>query len=143
MQTDPSDIVRAIDIIKAGNYAEDLYVKGLRRGRPLTDSFFTGGMSIFESIYLQTSLWDINAQPNIFHRKFFETWQSPPHDFALDLYAYYLAQKTGMRLSRFDVEFPERVHGHSNWNTGFKSKLRFIKRTIDFSVKLKGTLKRG
>ncbi len=30
----------------------EIYVKGQRRGRPLSDSFFTGGMSIFESSIL-------------------------------------------------------------------------------------------
>jgi polyisoprenyl-phosphate glycosyltransferase len=85
-------------------------------------------------------LWDINAQPNIFHRTFFEAWQSPPHDFALDLFAYYQARKCKLDIVRFDVLFPERLHGVSTWNTGLKSKLRFIKRTIEFSVKLRRSL---
>ncbi len=35
MQTDPSDIVKALEIVKKANYPEDIYVKGLRRGRAL------------------------------------------------------------------------------------------------------------
>ena len=141
MQTDPKDIVRAMEVIEKADFPSDIYVKGQRRGRPLSDSFFTGGMSIFESFYLGTSLWDINAQPNIFHRSFYETWDSPPSDFALDLYVYYLAMKQKKNLVRIDVVFPERQHGQSNWNTGFSSKVRFIKRTLDFSVKLKKTIR--
>jgi glycosyltransferase involved in cell wall biosynthesis len=140
MQTDPSDIVKAIDLIKQANYPEDIYVKGLRRGRPLSDSFFTGGMSLFETCFMGTNLWDINAQPNIFHRSFVQSWTQPPNDFALDLYAYYMARQKNLNIVRFDVVFPPRIHGESKWNTGFKSKVKFIKRTIDFSIKLKHSL---
>lgn len=140
MQTDPSDILKAIELVKGAGYASDIYVKGLRRGRPLADSFFTGGMSIFETCFMGTNLWDINAQPNIFHRSFFQSWKEPPTDFALDLYAYYMARQKNLNIVRFDVVFPPRIHGESKWNTGFKSKLKFIKRTIDFSIKLKSAL---
>ncbi len=140
MQTDPADIVKALQIIEAHNFSPDLYVKGLRHGRPLADSFFTAGMSVFESCFLASNLWDINAQPNIFHRSFFESWRSPPEDFALDLYAYYLARRQRLNIVRLDVVFPERIHGESKWNTGFKSKMRFIRRTLEFSLKLKKSL---
>jgi glycosyltransferase involved in cell wall biosynthesis len=43
MQTDPSDIVKAIDLIKQANYPRDIYVKGLRRGRPLWPTRFLPG----------------------------------------------------------------------------------------------------
>jgi len=140
MQTDPGDIVKALEIVERNNFATDVYVKGERRGRPLTDSFFTAGMSIFESCFLGSNLWDINAQPNIFHRDFFQIWRNPPEDFALDLYAYYFARQKDLRIIRFDVTFPERIHGQSKWNTGFRSKIKFIQRTLEFSLKLKKNL---
>ena len=143
MQTDPGDIFKALSLIEQNRMRRDIYLKGRRRGRPFSDVFFTNGMSLFESLYLGVKLSDINAQPNIFHRSFFESWQSPPNDFALDLYVYYLAVKNGLAIIRFDVEFPERLHGHSKWNTGLYSKLRFIKRTIDFSIKLKSSLRQA
>lgn len=141
MQTDPRDISQAWKMVKQTNFSPDVYVKGERRGRPLADVFFTAGMSIFESLYLGTNLWDINAQPNIFHQSFFHSWTSPPFDFALDLYVYYLARKKQLNVVRFDVMFPERAHGHSKWNTGLTAKARFIKRTLDFSIKLKKSLR--
>ena len=140
MQTDPSDIIKAIELFEKANFPTNMYVKGLRRGRPLADSFFTGGMSIFETCFMGTNLWDINAQPNIFHRSFFQSWLQPPTDFALDLYAYYMARQKNLNIVRFDVVFPPRIHGESKWNTGFQSKVKFIKRTIDFSFKLKHAL---
>lgn len=140
MQTDPKDIVRAYDILKAEGFSKKLYIKGDRKGRPFWDQFFTSGMSMFESFYMNANLRDINAQPNIFHRSFFESWNNAPEDFALDLFALYMATKMKLKIIRFPVVFPERVHGESNWNTGLKSKWKFIKRTIDFSVELKKRL---
>ena len=71
-------------------------------------------------------------------KNFLKAGKKPPKDFALDLYALYMAQKAGLKIERFDVLFPERVHGESHWNNGsIKAKWKFIKRTLDFSVKLK------
>lgn len=135
MQTDPKDVLRALNIIESSP-EDDIYVKGDRKGRPIFDQFFTIGMSAFESLYLKESLWDINAQPNIF-KNIFESWVSPPSDFSLDLYTLYQAKKREIRVVRFLVQFPERVHGESSWNSGLKAKWKFIKRTIHFSLKLK------
>ncbi|TGL56480.1 glycosyltransferase family 2 protein [Leptospira ognonensis] len=140
MQTDPYDIIRALEILERDG-REMLYVKGKRKGRSWADQFFTMGMSIFESFYMGTFLWDINAQPNLFPKSFFDTWENPPYDFALDLYAYYQAKKQKIEVVRFPVIFPPRIHGHSSWNTGLKSKWKFIRRTFDFSFKLKKELK--
>lgn len=135
MQTDPGDIVKAYHIVQ--RYSEPVYVKGNRKGRSFFDQIFTWGMGYFETIYLGQKLWDINAQPNIFPRSFYLEWKKPPYDFSLDLYAVYLAKKKQIKVIRFEVLFPERIHGTSSWNTGLKAKWKFIKRTIDFSVKLK------
>lgn len=135
MQTDPKDILKALHIIE--KVKEPVFVKGNRKGRPLFDVFFTMGMSIFETCYLHKPLYDINAQPNLFPKTFYEEWENPPHDFSLDLYALYMAHVKGLKVIRFPVLFPERIYGESKWNTGLKAKWKFIKRTIDFSVKLK------
>lgn len=140
LQTPPRDVLRALEIIEKNDNQKNLYVKGNRGGRPLFDQFFTFGMNVFESIYLHGWFYDINAQPNIFHKSFFATWDNPPHDFALDLYAYYQAQKSNLTIIRFKVPFLARQHGTSSWNTGLKSKWKFIKRTISFSTALKKRL---
>jgi len=140
MQTDPADILKAYKIIRDKGCQENTYVKGLRHGRSLADNFFTCGMSVFETCLLQTGLWDINAQPNIFHRSFMRSWQDPPHDFSLDLYVLYQAKKQDLDLVRLDVVFPPRIHGESKWNTGLGAKWKFIKRTVSFSLELKKRL---
>ena len=137
LQTDPSDVVRAVEIIRARGNSKKLFVKGNRKNRPFTDVFFTFGMSVLELLLTGRWLNDINAQPNMFSRKFFEQWSEPPHDFSLDLYAYYMAKKHGLKIVRFPVYFPERIHGSSKWNTGIKAKFKFIKRTAEYSFRMK------
>lgn len=137
MQTDPADLLKALHIIEKNKNHESLFIKGNRTGRPLFDQFFTTGMSIFETIYLGERLYDVNAQPNVFSKTFFDTWKNPPKDFALDLYALYMAKKQKLRIKRYAVSFPERIYGESHWNHGFAAKWKFIKRTIEFSRKLK------
>ena len=135
MQTDPGDILKALAIIEKKQGL--VFVKGNRKGRPLFDVFFTAGMSLFETCYLHKKLYDINAQPNIFPKVFYDGWENPPHDFSLDLYALYMARKKGLKVVRFPVLFPERVYGESKWNTGLMAKWKFIKRTVAFSINLK------
>lgn len=141
MQTDPKDSLLALEIIEKQIDPTNCYIKGDRKGRPFFDQLFTTGMSVFETIFLRTKLWDINAQPNIFHRTFFENVEKTcPKDFSLDLFLLYMAKKSKLNVIRFNVIFPERIHGKSSWNDGLASKWKFIKRTIDFSFKLKKEL---
>jgi glycosyltransferase involved in cell wall biosynthesis len=138
MQTDPKDVLRGLEIFKERGSA--IYVKGQRIQRPLADVIFTIGMSVFETILLRTRLWDINAQPNMFSRSFFESWVNPPHDFSLDLYVYFTARHQGLSVYRFPVEFGDRAYGISNWNVNWAGKWKFIHRTIGFSFELKKRL---
>jgi polyisoprenyl-phosphate glycosyltransferase len=141
LQTPPKDVLTALQIIESKGSPVDVYVKGNRFGRPFFDVFFTWGMSVFETIYMGVVLYDVNAQPNVFHRSFLEMWTNPPHDFALDLYTLYTAKKMSIKIIRYDVPFLKRVHGESKWNTGLLAKWKFIKRTITFSIELKKRLR--
>lgn len=139
LQTDPEDVARLWHAMqKHPNTA--VFGKGKRLGRPLFDVVFTVGMSFFESLFLRLPLWDINAQPTLFHRDFFETWEHPPEDFSLDLYAYALAKKQKLTVMRQSVWFHKRPFGQSSWNTGLTGKWRFIKRTLAFSLALRKRL---
>jgi glycosyltransferase involved in cell wall biosynthesis len=135
MQTDPQDALRGLELFAKDG--ENIFVKGCRHGRPLADVAFMVGMSVFETLLLARPLWDINAQPTMFSRKFHDAWVAPPHDFSLDLYAYYHALRCGLSVHRFPVRFGDRAHGVSHWNVNWAQKRKFIRRTIDFSVELK------
>ena len=140
LQTDPKDALRALEIIESHDNSAQLFVKGSRYGRPLFDRLFSLGMGLFESIYLRVPLWEINAQPTIFPKSFFDGWVDPPHDFSLDLYSFYQARIQKLKVIRFPVYFGKREFGTSHWNVDWRSKVKFIKRTLDFSFKLKKRL---
>lgn len=135
LQTDPNDFAVAINLIEQSK--QRVFVKGSRKGRPWSDVFFTVGMSIFETALLKKALWDINAQPTIFNRDFYLNWHNPPKDFSLDLFAYFGAKRSGIRVIRFPVKFSERKHGISKWNVNWAAKKKFILRTLQFSFELR------
>lgn len=141
LQTDPNDLLRAYKLIINQNNPEFSFIKGYRKNRPFFDQFFSIGMGLFESIYLWVPLWEINAQPNLFSRGFLEIIKNEaPDDFSFDLFLLYIAKKNGYNVVRFDVKFPKRIYGVSSWNKGLISKWKFIKRTINYSIKLKKDL---
>ena len=140
LQTDPLDARRGLALFET--YGTNIFVKGLRRQRPFGDVVFTVGMSLFETLLLGFPMWDINAQPTMFPRSFFASWTAAPKDFSLDLYAYYNARRTGLLVHRFPVRFDRRLHGVSHWNVDWRSKAKFIKRTLQFSVQLRKTVNR-
>jgi glycosyltransferase involved in cell wall biosynthesis len=140
MQTDPMDALTGLASFDRAADPERLFVKGRRYGRPAADVAFTIGMSVFETALLRTRLWDINAQPTLFPRSFFEQWRNPPFDFSLDLYAYHQARCAGLAVERFPVLFGERAHGVSHWNVSWKAKMKFIRRTVAFSLELRQRL---
>lgn len=137
MQTNPLDVLTGLAFFEQAQDPTRVFVKGRRYGRPLSDTVFTVGMSLFETILMQANLSDINAQPTMFHRRFFETWSEPPHDFSLDLYAFYMARRAGLAVKRFPVRFGERAHGLSHWNVNWMAKRKFIERTIKYSLDLR------
>ena len=137
LQTDPMDAVRGLAMFRSERDPTRLFVKGARYGRPIADAAFTFGMSLFETLWMGHAMRDINAQPTLFPRTFLEGWRDPPEDFALDLFAYAEAKASGMKVQRFPVLFAPRQHGVSHWNVDWKAKAKFIRRTFDFSVRLR------
>lgn len=137
LQTDPFDVIKAYKIFEEKKWEKNIYIKGRRKKRTFIENFFTIGMSIFETVYLKELLWDINGQPNLFSKDFFETWKNPPKDFSLDLYALFMAKKQKLDLVRINVLFPKRINGESSWNKGIMSRWKLSKRTLKFSLDLK------
>ena len=136
LQTDPGDALQGLEILSASANPERTLVKGKRHGRPPADVVFTAGMGLFETALLRKPMWDINAQPTLFSKQFFDSWRNPPHDFSLDLFAFYMARRAGLRVERFPVYFGKRAHGVSRWNVNWQAKVKFIRRTVDYSLKL-------
>tara|TARA_B110000902_G_scaffold264972_1_gene347891 strand:+ start:4422 stop:5141 length:720 start_codon:yes stop_codon:yes gene_type:complete len=136
LQTDPYDLVLALNEYKKHN-DPNLIIKGKRKNRNNIDSFFTWGMQIYCSIVLKTRLNDVNAQPKMFGRNFYEAhFSAAPNDFSLDLFLLYKAQK----IKTIDVFFHKRKFGKSKGGGTLIGKWKLIKRTICYINKLKNEI---
>ena len=116
------------------------FVKGKRKGRRLDERFFSFGMGLLMSVLFKLSLMEINAQPTLFKREFLVDWSSPPKDFSLDLYALIMARRHGIKVARFKVHFLPRIYGRSKWNFGLTSRIKFIRRTLNYALILRGKI---
>jgi len=116
------------------------FVKGIRVGRKATDKIFSRGMTLFEFTLFLRIMPEINAQPTIFRRELLDSWKRVPSDFSLDLYAFVSAKRNKLSIGRILVPFHARKFGQSSWNHGFKSRVKFIVRTIRYSFKLRFSL---
>lgn len=142
LQTDPKDVIRGFELFATHSFADNAVIKGKRMNRTFAPWLFTLGMSVIASATLSTRLWDINAQPKLFTRKFFEKYcVEPPEDFSLDLYLLVLARKNNCRVLTFPVFFEKRLHGVSSWAFNWHSRLKSVVRTIKYIFELKNKLK--
>lgn len=140
LQTDLSDVLRGFRLHKKKLFNKDCLVKGKRKNRNLFDYFFTFSMGIYCSILLGKWLYDINAQPKIFHKSFLKKFNNPPLDFSLDLYILYFFQSNKIGIKSIPVFFKKRKFGESKGGGTFRGKFRLIKRTLNYIHFLKKTL---
>jgi len=141
LQTDPIDVLLALNILQNQTQDKDIFIKGKRINRPFFDTIFAWGMAVFETLTLGKFLWDINAQPNIFSRKFYESLNFLPNDFSIDLFVYAAAVKKDIPIKRVPVSFPPRQAGVGS-NDSIKKKIQFSIKAIKFSLKVKRKLKK-
>lgn len=137
LQCDPLDVVRAFDAYSDMLMNNRGIVKGKRINRSFIDAFFTWGMSFLSSWMLGVQLEDVNAQPKIFHRKFFEELVNLPKDFSLDLFILYSARKQGYPIESFPVIFSKRHSGEAKGGGSLKGKIKLIRRTFNYILALR------
>lgn len=133
LQTDIFDCIKAYNIYREAKN-ENLLVKGKRRGRKVFDRFFTSMMSVYVLLKLKLYVSDVNAQPKLFSRSFYnKIVAGAPYDFSLDLYFLLQAKKKGI-IKAFPVDFFNRVAGEAKGGGSgdLKLKLKLTRRTIDF-----------
>ena len=142
LQTDPNDFSMAVEKFEKENMPKDIFLKGVRYGRPLRDLIFTWGMALVEYFSLGVKMWDINAQPTVFHRSLIENnLKDMPFDSSLDLFVYYLAIKKNYNIFRVPVYFGPRKSGDGS-NEKLSSKIRYSLNTIKYSLSLRDQLKK-
>jgi len=120
-----------------------LLIKGFRKNRRPMEAFFSWGMGVLSSLALGTRLTEINAQPKLFSKSFFDSIEKEaPHDFSLDLYFLYHAKKKG-KIIEFPVYFAKRVAGEAKGGSGSSWKVRWklIKRILNYIFELRRKVK--
>ena len=137
LQTSPEYLIQIDEYLSTLKTNQKIFIKGKRRNRANVDVFFSVGMSLFESIIFGKKMTEINAQPTIFSRVLLDEFINPPLDFMLDLFAYHKAVSHGYKQKRFLVDFSQRKYGVSSWNKNVFSRMKFIYKTIRFSLILR------
>lgn len=142
MQTDPKDVLTAYDLLQA-HAGQDVIVKGRRMNRKWLEAFFTFGMQIVASLALGVKLDDVNAQPKVFSRRFYQSFISTkaPYDFSLDLFLLYQAKMNGYKTLEVPVIFANRLHGEAKGGGSWKTRIKLIKRTFAYIFELRRALK--
>lgn len=144
LQTDIIDIIKAYELYLQKNTDNDkVFIKGIRKNRRLLEKLFSMGMEIVTYFVLNTYLSDINAQPKMFSREFYQTYllNNPPNDFSLDLFAMYNAKINGYTIYELPVIFKPRIHGEAKGGGGgWKMRINLIKRTFKYIIKTRQNL---
>ncbi len=141
-QTDPMDVLKAFNIYQDQSSTQ-LLVKGFRKNRRPMEAFFSWGMGLLSSLALGTRLTEINAQPKLFSKSFFDNIeQDAPHDFSLDLYFLFHAKNKGQIID-FPVYFSKRVAGEAKGGSGSSWKVRWklMKRIFKYIFELRKKVK--
>ncbi len=137
LQTDLNDCLIAYKLIR-NEKSNSSVVKGRRKGRSLFDVLFTWLMSAYVLFKLRVQISDINAQPKIFKRTFWERINAKaPADFSLDLYLLINAQREN-GITEFPVYFHKRVAGEAKGGGAgdIKLKIKLAKRSLAYINKL-------
>jgi len=137
LQTDVSDVLKGYKKFENELISKKCMVKGERKKRNLLDFLFTFAMGIYSSIILNKWMYDINAQPKIFHRSFLNEFDNPPLDFSLDLFLMHFFKRKKIKIKTFSVFFNKRKYGEAKGGGTFKGKMKLIKRTLSYIRTLK------
>ena len=137
LQTDVSDVIIGFNQFEDNLINKDCMVKGIRKNRNIIDSFFTFSMGLYSSIVIGTWMYDINAQPKMFHRSFMDEFEDPPLDFSLDLFLMHFFKRKKIKIKTFSVFFNKRKYGEAKGGGTFKGKMKLIKRTLSYIRTLK------
>ena len=143
MQTDPIDILKAIKVIDLKK-DKKIFVKGKRQERSFKQSFQTKAMELFTYLILGYNLKDINAQPNIVSRKFYQKYlkKFAPNDLSFDLFTYYFIVKADYKVKKINVLFKSRKFGETKGGGeggSILTKIKLILVTLKCLFKIKFT----
>ena len=134
LQIKMNNILIAYKIYKSQK-KKNIFIKGLRVNRSFFDNFFTLAMSIFNSLIFRKSLFDIHAQPNLFHKSMLNNIDNLPDNMILDLYIFLSAKIKKYEVFRFKVKFLTRKYGAGS-NDSLAKKIKYSLLSILSSLRI-------
>ena len=142
LQTDPRDVLKAINLLNHLKEKNNYLIKGLRIKRGDKETFQTKAMEIISSIFLGIKIKDINAQPKLITRNYFLKFikHSAPNDLSFDLYCYALAVFKKFKIYEVKVIFKKRKFGEvkgGGEGGSFLSKIKLILVTLRCLINLR------
>ena len=140
LQTEPSDVLNCYFKNKITLENSRCVVKGLRKNRNFFDEIFTLGMSIIASSIFFMKINDINAQPKLFPKSFLNYMKDYPYDYSLDLFFLVIAKTNNYKIINHNVIMKKRIYGEAKGGGTFKGKVKLIKRTFLYIIKLRKKL---
>lgn len=132
LQTDPFDVIEGFKKYEGSLIKKKCVVKGIRKKRNFIDFLFTLGMSFYCLIIMKKWMYDINAQPKIFHRDFLKNFSKAPLDFSLDLFWVNYFKQKKIKINIISVFFNKRIYGESKGGGSITGKIKLIKRTLAY-----------
>ena len=143
-QVSPLEIKKVIQLMEKEVENNNIFIKGKRKNRNISEKLFSVGMSFAMSLILGKAMYDINAVPVVFARELLdEVLCNPPYSLDFDLYMYYFAIKNGYRIKRFDVEYQDRLNGKSSWDAGIKSRIHASVELIKKAIIIRKEIKKS
>jgi glycosyltransferase involved in cell wall biosynthesis len=136
LQCDPRSVLTAYELYletekRPEHAGGEFLVKGQRHDRREDEKLFSYNLDRLASFIMRGPMIDINGQPKMFARSFFEKFLGDaPVDLTLDVYVMARALRQGWAVKTVPVYFGVRKAGVSSWNTTLPSRLRMMARFI-------------
>ena len=131
------DVFRLYDEFSRSKNQDTVFGKGNRVTDRGNASVLTNVQTLLAQLILGHQMVEINAQPKMFHKTFYKTWQAPPKGYELDIYAYFQALRQGLNLVSIDVDFLDRQEGESKWAYSIFSRLTAMAKNLIYLFQLR------
>ena len=98
MQVFPNELRQFFDFAISNNIDQKFLLKASRTNRPLTDSFFATGQTIYSFVIFLFKMSDIGASPLIFSKSLIDNFDTMPDDFSIEVFTFFIAKKKNLIL---------------------------------------------
>jgi glycosyltransferase involved in cell wall biosynthesis len=131
LQFSAQDVVKLINKYLENNNKNQV-LKGQRLDRNVIDTIFTKIMSIIGFFLKGVYISDINAQPKIFSRKFFNSISKWPTDFSIDAHLLYSTKNRNYNIKSYKIKILPRQHEEAKGGGSLGGKFKLSINTLKY-----------